>query len=108
MKADDILNMKSFPKTNKQIQKSSPKKRAMAIAYKFMYENISNDVRSFDNLWENGRSDEIQKEFSLLYLSIPELRIACRTKNAAFFSDSMIDGIHKNVNEIFHNSIIGI
>lgn len=88
MTNNEILNTK-IPRTNSQIQKASVKKRAIAIASAFLFGDIQEMGRNFDNLWENGNSDDISKELAKIYYSNSELKEAC--DNSRFFSKAMIN-----------------
>jgi len=91
MTKNEILNTRNLPRTNKGIQRASVKRVAVAVAYAFLFEDISGLGRQFDNYWENGRDNEIQKEFACLYNGLPELQEACHTyPNSRFFSTEMV------------------
>jgi hypothetical protein len=93
MTTEDILNIKCLPKSNGQIQKASPKRIAQTIAYHFLFSNIALMEREFDNLWENGRTEDIKKEFSSLFIEIPDLSYNCLHKypNNQYFSEEMLN-----------------
>lgn len=77
--------------TNSQIRKATPKRIAQEVANFFLYRNIEETGREFDNLWENGRGDEIAREFTKLYKANPELQRATQTyPNSRFFSPAML------------------
>lgn len=88
MTNNEILNTRNLPKTNRQIQKSSPKRIAIAIADCFLYRNIESMGRDFDNYWENGRTEQIIKEFAKIWDSNESLKRACILN--PYFSLSMI------------------
>ena len=89
MTNNEILNTRNLPKTNRQIQKASPKKIAVTIASAFMYGDIKSMGRNFDNLFENGRTEQIKDEFTKIYNSNEQLRKDC--KNSRFFSPAMLN-----------------
>lgn len=91
MTETEILNTK-IPKTNSQIQKASAHRIAVAIASAFLFENIDDMGRDFDNLFENGKGKEIKEEFTKIYNANPRLRYMCNFNhpNKNHFSPNMI------------------
>ena len=88
MDYNKLLNTRHLPKTNRQIKRASVKLIVKTIAFHYLFSDIQKMGRDFDSLWENGRSEEISREFSKLYLSMPELQTACNSSR--YFSKTMI------------------
>jgi len=63
------MNLPTKPLTNNEIQNLSPSEIAQTTIYYLSRADKSNEYcpwrgRNFDDLWENGRSDEIAVEFA--------------------------------------------
>ena len=77
---------------NAQIIQASPKRIATEVANSFLRKDIGEMGRDFDNLWENGRGEEIAEEFAKLYHFDADLREAClHSPNSRYFSTAMIN-----------------
>lgn len=77
--------------SNSQIRAATVADIARAIAAAFLFSDIGDMGRDFDNLWENGRGKEIAQEFGKLYHHNAALKHACnRGPNGRYFCAAMV------------------